>query len=129
MAQMRSALFMVAIAATAFGCDDLGGLCGNTELTRSRSPDGTKEVVLFERDCGAMTHTYIHVSVVSVGERVKGAGNAFTADSNHQQAPVDVRLQWESPHKLRLSYATSARVFQRTDRIGDTDVVYVTVPQ
>lgn len=124
MAQVRSALFMVAIAATAFGRDNLGGLCGNTELTTSRSPDGTKEAVLFERGCGAMTH----VSVVS-GGRVKGAGNAFTADSNHQQAPVDVRLQWESPHKLRLSYATSARVFQRTDRIGDTEVIYQAVPQ
>src|SRR5689334_1844736 len=72
------------------------GMCGNREVERVPSPDGTLEAVLFQRDCGATTDFSTQVSIVPTGERLADqGGNAFVADANHDRAP---RAAWGGPH-------------------------------
>lgn len=109
----------------------LGGLCASTVIQTSPSPDKQHDAVLYELNCGATTTFSTQVSLVGHGEAIgREAGNLFTADDNHHQAPlgpdnvVGVQLWWLALDSLEVAYDPRARVFQRADRSGRVRVVY-----
>lgn len=63
-------------------------------LLRWFSPDGQREAVMFQRDCGATTGYSTQISVLDHGETQVGGGNAFRADDNHGVAAVG---EWQGP--------------------------------
>jgi len=94
------------------------GMCGNREVVRVPSPDGTLEAVLFQRDCGATTDFSTQVSIVPTGERLADqGGNAFVADANHDRATrvasggPHASISWRGARALVVRYHPAARVF------------------
>ena len=103
-------------------------------MGRVPSPDGRWEAVLFERDCGATTDFATHVSLLSAGAKLPNkAGNVFTADSDHGQAPlvagnvISVSIKWAGRDSLEIRYDRRARVFSREPKVQGISIVYVAV--
>lgn len=97
--------------------------CGNTVVERLASPDGRREAVLFERNCGATTGFSTQVSVLRNGRRLANErGNVFVASTNGGPygawgGPL-VRLTWDGVKVLRLHHASSATI-HRAERLVD----------
>lgn len=113
------------------GCHDAGGSCSSSEISRLVSPDGQRDAVLFERDCGATTGFSSQVSVVGRGEAVRGrGGNALVADTDHGAAPAGpwggpvVEMTWTGDDQLILRYSAAARVVASPAAAGGVVVVH-----
>ena len=123
---MRTAgLLMLAPALMAAGCSDG---CGKRVIERSHSPDGKHSAVLFEANCGATTGFTTQVAVVDPDGEPDAASLVFAADDGYHQAEPGywggpaAKLEWLGPHRLRITYAAGARIFQRKDRKAGVDV-------
>lgn len=117
-----------ALVSVLAGC---GELCGNQTLSQHVSPDGRWKVVVFERDCGATTGFSTQASLVRADASLpEEAGNAFTADAGHGNAPggpgggPELRVQWKSPTRVVLSYHPGARVFQAKRNVNGIEIQY-----
>ena len=120
-ALMRSRFFLPgAVVVTSLSGACGSGMCGNDEVTRLGSADGTLDAVLFQRACGATTGFSTQVSVVRAGERLADdGGNAFVADADHGRAPSaawggpPANVSWRDARTLvvRLSpFGSSLRI-------------------
>jgi hypothetical protein len=115
---MQGRFFLLgAVVATLLVCACGSGMCGNAEVTRLGSADGSLDAVLFQRDCGATTGFSTQVSVVRAGERLADeGGNAFVADADHGRAPSaswggpPATVCWRDARTLVVRYHPSARV-------------------
>lgn len=80
-------------------CSDL---CGNVELARELSPDGSHALVVFERNCGATTGISTQGSIVEAGESLPNKpGNLFVAEEDWLTRPA---AHWGDNGVLSLSY-------------------------
>lgn len=111
----------------------LPDMCGNEELARYPSPDGTKELVVFERDCGAVTDFSTHGSLLAKGHTLRNrSGNVFAADGDHGAAPVspqgglEVHVRWLDAQHLMLQVYEKARIFYVEHHVMDTDIQFQT---
>ena len=120
-----------ALVSVLAGCGDL---CGNQTLSEHVSPDGRWKVVVFERDCGTTTGFSTQASVVRADASLpEEAGNAFTADAGHGNAPdghgggPELRVKWETPTRVVLSYHPGARVFLANRNVNGIEIQYGTL--
>lgn len=124
-------------------------LCDNSFVSRSRSPDGVYEAMVYSEDCGgAPTDISTHVTIVSAGARVPSrwgsTGPAVTPpdtgspilviDSNHGAAPArfpgegpTVDATWVSRDSLLLRFDPQARVLRQESTAGPVVVRYASV--
>ncbi len=102
--------------------------CGNLIRAETRSPDNGKRAVVFERDCGATTDFSTRVSILGAKERLpSAAGNVFIADSNHGVvATMVVRVRWNTPERIVISYPARARVFRKKALVNGIVIAYET---
>jgi hypothetical protein len=91
--------------------------CGNQLLQAIPSTNSRRSALVFERDCGATAGFSTQISIVPAGEPLPaGAGNAFTADTDHSAAPSgpgggpDLEVTWQSSTCLLIRYHPKARV-------------------
>lgn len=125
----RIALPMLVASLALAGCGDP---CANTEIASALSPEGSRRAVLFERSCGATTGFSTQVSIVDPGERPKGPGNAFVADSDHGLAVegagggVWADIRWLSDDHLLVRHAAGARIFKSEPEVSGVKVIYAT---
>jgi hypothetical protein len=123
------ALFaFVCLCFASAGC----GLCRNEVTAEHKSPNGRSKAVVFQRDCGATTDFSTQVSIIDSTKGMPNwAGNAFRADSDHGIIPVDekgviqVRLTWESPRTLVITYPRGARIFLKETYVRGIAIRYV----
>ncbi len=109
--------------ASASACQDL---CTNTIKAEPLAPSGQLQAVIFERECGATTSSSVHVSIEPApGHTPSGAGNVFTADTNHKDIALHVTATWLSPKALRIEYDPRLRTFRREDRVGEVNITYL----
>ena len=127
---MRRSLFwrLTAFALVALGgCSDL---CGNKVVSRVDAPDGRHTAVMFQRDCGATTGFSTQISVLDVGEKVAGGGNAFSADGDHGAASTGdwggpwAEMKWIDSNHLLVRFADKSRIFRQDGDIGGVKVSY-----
>ena len=111
------------------GCSD--GLCDNTEVGRYSAPNGKRDLVVFERSCGATTGFSTQASLVRPGqESPAGAGNVFIADTDHGAAPAAphggprLDVVWQSNREIRLSHHPRTRVFLAAEQVEDVTFIY-----
>lgn len=106
------------------GCD----LCGNDILATIPAPSGNRQAVVFLRSCGATTPFFTQVSVLPRNKSPKSAGNVFSADANHGNAPQgpNVSVRWLSSTVLEIMYDPRARVWSHVTEIDGIRVQYVT---
>ncbi|MDQ0462918.1 hypothetical protein QO010_000666 [Caulobacter ginsengisoli] len=113
------------------GCSDG---CANDVVSRATSPDGKVSAVIFERNCGATTGYSTQISLIGPDKEPSGPGNLFRADTGHGAARSGAwggpwaELRWLSPNHLLVRYATGARIFEQSARVGGVDVTYEAAP-
>ena len=79
--------------------------CGNVEQQRVSSPGGDRDIVVFERNCGATTDFSTQVSIIRRGAGLPhGAGNAYIYG---HRVPLDVG--WESKNVAAVRYPPGFR--------------------
>jgi TonB family protein len=105
--------------------------CGNKLLSRSTSPDGKRDAMVFNRSCGAKTPVYTEISIVPAGAPLENAaGNLLGSDTDHGRAPSapargpTLHVRWNGPKELEVAHHRKARVFR--DANTEVDVRYVT---
>ena len=124
---MVRVLSILALMLLSGGCSDS---CGNSVVSRSHSPDGRYEAVLFQRDCGATTGFSTQISVLEAGGAASGGGNVFVADDDHGAARAGdwggpwAEVEWLSPVRLRIRYAARSRVFEKRGAVKGVAVIY-----
>ncbi len=112
----------------------LASACGNEILAEIPSPDGSKRVVLFERDCGATTGFSTQASLLPTGTALPNeSGNLLVADAAHGAAPAGrgggprVEVVWANSHSLVVKTHPKARVFKAKKNLNGVQVAYGTV--
>jgi hypothetical protein len=96
----------------------LAGACGNDLIRTLASPDGGRKLVIFQRDCGATTGFSTQASLLPAGDRLRGSGNLFIADTDHGKAPSgpgggpQLAARWIAKDTLELRYHPRARIFR-----------------
>jgi TonB family protein len=106
------------------------GTCGNELLSRSPSPEGKRDALVFTRSCGATTPYYTEVSIVPAGAPLENVpGNLLGADSDRGRAPSEpkrgpaLHVRWKGPQELEVAHQRKARIFR--DANTEVDVRYV----
>jgi Family of unknown function (DUF5412) len=95
-------------------------MCANETLAEFASPDGTRKLVMYERDCGATTRGSIHVSLLEVRAKLKNdPGNIFVS---YKGLPLQVR--WDGPRRVLVQHDASVQVFKKESRQGDVEIQY-----
>lgn len=115
------------------GVSSCGGGCGNEILAEYPSPDRTRRIVVFQRDCGATTAFSTQASLILSGEDLpSGNGNVFIADTDHGAAPSgfgggpELNVEWETCDQVLISHDPSARLFRAEVRLSDITIRYQT---
>lgn len=118
-----------------FSAPDMDAMCGNEVISEFPSPDGTKRLVVFQRDCGATTDFSTQASVLPARTPLPNEkGNLFISDTDHGAAPAgpsggtSVTVRWESAQSVVLIYHPKVRVFKSELDAGGVQVRYVTAP-
>src|SRR4051812_8236636 len=124
---MRFRLFSLWLCTAVGACSDG---CDNEIVQTATSPDGARDAILFQRDCGATTGSSIQASIVRRGEVPSENGNVFIADIGYGAAGAArwggpwAELSWLDAHRLRVRHDAGARTFVRAERIGDVRILY-----
>ena len=75
------------------------GLCGNTIISTSTSPDGRWKIVLFERSCGATTGFSTQIALLESGEVLDNeSGNIYIASGY----PNGYDIHWQSNEAVKI---------------------------
>ncbi|MBA4353844.1 MAG: hypothetical protein C0409_04060 [Novosphingobium sp.] len=123
---VRTSLLLVLSLAVA-ACDDA---CSNEVITRLASPDGKREAVMFQRDCGATSGYSTQISILDVGHALAGGGNTFRADDDHGAAKVGdwggslAEIKWLASDRLLVRYAGKSRIFEQDATVSGVSVSY-----
>lgn len=119
--------WLAGLLALTNGCSDS---CTDTIVSRSRSPDGRHDAVLYGRDCGATTGFSTQISVLDAGEQPTGSGNAFRADTDHGVGRAGdwggpwAQAEWLSADQLLVTYAARSRLFEQVQVVSGVHVSY-----
>ena len=88
------------------GC--LGTECTNEPITEVVSPDGSRKIILFSRDCGATTSFNVQGSILNRDEPLPDeGGSAFIIDQG------SARVSWTGNSTLRVTFEKGVRVFKK----------------
>lgn len=103
---------MIRLAAILFAILSLAGCmdndCANERSTEVVSPDGTKKVVLFSRNCGATTGFNTQGTVLERTEALPdSAGSAFIIDQG------TAKVTWTDNTKILVNLESNARVLKK----------------
>ena len=104
--------------------------CTTGDATRTVSPDGQHEALVFGRTCEGNQPT-TQVSILKPGEQAgRLRGNIVATDGNFGKAalrpdggPV-VEAQWKDDKTLVLHIAQNTRMFRQRKKLGDITIHY-----
>jgi hypothetical protein len=106
-------------------------MCGNHTLSRYEMVNRQRDIVVFQRDCGATTGFSTQVSIIERDETLPNeSGNTFIADTNHGKAPrgrgggPEVRVELLSHDAITIRHPFSARVFKKESRVHGITISY-----
>lgn len=108
------------------GCGE-GGLCSNRITQRTASPDGSSELVVYERDCGATTAFATHVDIVEPGEAPTGSSDIFVATRGNWHADwngAEASARWTGPRSLLIIHDTASELRKSDNRLGNIAITY-----
>lgn len=112
-------------ASLAFGCFVLVGcddLCSNALKQRIPAPDGGKDAVVFERDCGATTAPSMQLSIVDPGDLPSDGGNALTTELRDDRKSIS--LSWVTPDRLLVTIPKDAELFEQNTSVSGVRIEY-----
>jgi hypothetical protein len=101
----------------ATGC--LGTDCENEQSAEIVSPNGTKKIVLFSRNCGATTGFNLQGSILNQTEDLPNeAGTAFIAAEN------TAKIIWQDDTKLVVTFEPGVEVFKKATSCRGVAIEY-----
>jgi hypothetical protein len=93
---------------------------------RVPSPNGNRQAIVFERNCGAASGFVYHVSIVDGDVDVpSGVGNTFRMRDTivaSQRLINTLGLHWQGENNLVIRYDARAVVIRRDDHVGSVSV-------
>ena len=93
------------------GC--LGSECVNEVSEVLESPDGTKKIVLFSRNCGATTGSNTQASIIEMKQKLPdGGGNAFIVDKG------TAKVSWKKDGGVLVVFNRGVRVFKKEQTVS-----------
>jgi hypothetical protein len=93
--------------------------CSNEVSRVLMSPDGSKKLVVFSRDCGATTGFNTQLSLLGAGDGLPDeSGNVLVADQ------VDLKVAWESDQRVAVSLRSSVQVYKKKTEFGGVSFGY-----
>ena len=99
------------------GC--LDSECENEPTAEVLSPDGTKKIVLFSRNCGATTGFNTQGTVLNRGDELPyEPGSAFIIDNG------TAKVTWADDRMLIVVFENNARVFKKELSDGGVTIDY-----
>jgi hypothetical protein len=107
------------------GCSDLFD-CANEVVARVHAPSGTREAVMFERNCGATTGFTTQISIVEPGDTPRDGGNVFIAEGG-TAAPWGgpyAEMRWLAPTRLLVRYVGDAGVGKAEREVEGVTVTF-----
>jgi hypothetical protein len=98
----------------------MDGMCGNTVLAESRSPDGQWKAIVFLRSCGATTDVSTQVSIL------RGSDDLPNESGNVCAVGVfpKVELQWQNERALIIRHHAGAKIFPVTQTLQGINIKY-----
>ena len=113
---MSRTITLILFALALSGCD----MCENTIQKNILSPDGSKKIVIFTRDCGATTAYSSQISILNKQASLPNwFGNTFTSDFSD---PVTAR--WIDPRHVEISYLKGGRVSTAKSSVDGISISY-----
>lgn len=110
-------LASVTICLTLLGC--LDSKCVNEVGEVLESPDGTKKIVVFSRNCGATTGFNTQASIVEAKQKLPDAsGNAFVVDKGA------VKLSWKKDGGVLVVFDRGVRMFKQESAVSGVAIEY-----
>jgi len=98
----------------------VSGMCANTVISSSTSPNGKWKVVLFERNCGATTGFSTQISLLESGEKLTNeAGNIYITEGY----PKGYTLNWDSDTSVVIN-GTSTRSNKKVTQFNGIQFSY-----
>ncbi|OYV07012.1 MAG: hypothetical protein CFE26_03255 [Verrucomicrobiales bacterium VVV1] len=100
-------LFAICLTLFAFaGC--LRSECSNEPIAEVISPDGTKKIELFSRNCGATTGSNTQGTVLIRGDSLPNEpGSAFVVDGG------SAKISWAGDSRIVVTLERGARAFKK----------------
>ena len=96
------------------------GMCANTIISSSLSPDGKRKVVLFERNCGATTGFSSQIAVLAANRDIgSNKGNIYIADAY----PEGYTITWESDSSVVIGGA-KGRPYKKESHVDGVQIRY-----
>lgn len=81
--------------------------CSNEIISQSVSPDGTKKIVVFSRNCGATTGFNTQGSILNQSEELPNEqGTAFIADK------TTAKVSWSDDSRLVVAFEVGVQIFK-----------------
>ena len=98
------------------------GTCKTVVRSSIRSPDGTKSIIIFGKECGATVGFNTQASIAP-------AGGSFSPDENPASFIIsdshDVIAKWLGDNAVEIALIPGgSKVFRSEQRVGDIKVVY-----
>lgn len=98
------------------------GECRILHLTSTPSPDGSKSVITFRKECGATVPDSTHASIASTGASLSPAAPPpfFSVRGNQ-----NVVAAWSGEHAVRIGLIPGGDTFYKRERsVGDIKIEY-----
>lgn len=92
--------------------------CDNEIVQSELNPKGPQVTVVFIRDCGAITSSSTHVSVLSQAEVSDSeAGNALVASGGTPESP-GVKVEWKNVRELTVHLSAGMKIKTSVAQVG-----------
>lgn len=93
--------------------------CANEPTEEIASPDGSKKMVLFSRDCGATTGFNTQCSILANSEPLPDErGNVFVIDNG------TAKVTWVDDSSVLVTFEADVRIFRQESAVGGVEVEY-----
>ncbi|MBT0587808.1 DUF5412 family protein [Alteromonas oceanisediminis] len=99
-------------------------MCGNDIYSETVSPNGDLKVVVFQRDCGAMTGFSTQVSIIDADDTLENeAGNIYIIDGHPEIS--ELIINWASDNEVMIEKGIASRESKAESSWGFFDKIEI----
>lgn len=116
----------------------MGDMCSNEVLETVVSPDASRKVVIFLRNCGATTDWSVHASITKAELRNDqlSMGNSLVISADGEKTwPVTqqgwplIKAKWESENVLELYHSSEIEIYTQVAEVDNVSIEYNVINQ
>ena len=118
-------VFIGLIAIGIYAVRDLGNICINDFFKEYSSPDKTKKVVIYERDCGATTTWNTNISILDYDKQFDDSNENFFSIKGR---PSDVapNITWIDNKNIIIHHKVNGEEIRAENEFGSINPIKIT---